>query len=169
LAKSTATDSDRHKVADKKRPGGKKLLEVEGYTFQALVTNLPETVPPIAVWRDYNKRAGCENVIKQLDIDFALDKLCLKKFFATEAAMAFSVLAYNLCVLFQRHLGWMERVTAATLRFRLFTTGGIISKSGGRTTIRLAVPADQRAWWRRPFEKLLSPFPNCNSLLPSPP
>jgi hypothetical protein len=159
----------RHKVADKKRAGGKKLLEVEGYTFQALVTNLPETVPAIAVWRDYNKRAGCENVIKQLDIDFALDKLCLKKFFATEAAMAFSVLAYNLCVLFQRHLGWMDRVTAATLRFRLFTTGGIISKSGGRTTIRLAVPADQRAWWRRLFEKLLSPFPNCNSLLPSPP
>ncbi len=103
------------------------------------------------------------------DIDFALDKLCLKKFFATEAAMAFSVLAYNLCVLFQRHLGWMDRVTAATLRFRLFTTGGIISKSGGRTTIRLAVPADQRAWWRRLFEKLLSPFPNCNSLLSSPP
>ena len=159
----------RHKVADKKRPGGKKLLEVEGYTFQALVTNLPETVPPMAVWRDYNKRAGCENVIKQLDIDFALDRLCLKKFFATEAAMAFSVLAYNLCVLFQRHLGWMDRVTAATLRFRLFTTGGIISKSGGRTTIRLAVPPDQRAWWRRLFEKLLSPFPNCNSLLPSSP
>jgi len=159
----------RHEVADKKRPGGKKLLEVEGYTFQALVTNLPETLPAIAVWRDYNKRAGCENVIKQLDIDFALDKLCLKKFFATEAAMAFSVLAYNLCVLFQRHLGWMDRVTAATLRFRLFTTGGIISKSGGRTTIRLAVPPDQRAWWRRLFEKLLSPFPNCNSLLSSPP
>ena len=80
-------------MADKKRPGGKKLLEVEGYTFQALVTNMPETVPAIAVWRDYNKRAGCDNVIKQLDIDFALDKLCLKKFFATEAAMAFSVLA----------------------------------------------------------------------------
>jgi hypothetical protein len=56
------------------------------------VTDLPETVPPIAVWRDYIKRAGCENVIKQLDINFALDKLCLKKFFATEAAMAFSVL-----------------------------------------------------------------------------
>jgi hypothetical protein len=36
-------------VADKKRRGGKKVLEVEGYTFQALVTNVPETVPPIAV------------------------------------------------------------------------------------------------------------------------
>jgi len=154
----------RHKASEKKRPGGKRLLEVEGYTFQALVTNLPQSVPPIAVWRDYNARAGCEGVIKQLDMDFALDKLCLKKFFATEAAMSLAVLAYNLCVLFQRHLGWMDRVTAATLRFRLFTTGGIISNTGGRTTIRLAVPLEQRAWWRGLYEKLLGVLPNCNAI-----
>jgi hypothetical protein len=159
----------RHKVSEKKRPGGKKLLEVEGYTFQALVTNLPQSVLPISVWRDYNARAGCEGVIKQLDMDFALDKLCLKKFFATEAAMSLAVVAYNLCVLFQRHLGWMDRVTAATLRFRLFTTGGIISKTGGRTTIRLAVPRNQRAWWRSLYEKLLSKFPNCNAISSCPP
>ena len=159
----------RHRVAEKKRAGGKKLLEVEGYTFQALVTNLPETLPPIEVWRDYNGRAGCEGVIKQLDQDFALDKLCLQKFFATEAAMSLSVVAYNLCVLFQRHLGWLDRVTAATLRFRLFTTGGVISRSGGRTTIRLAVAHDQRVWWRNLYEKILSAFPNCNAIPSSPP
>ena len=38
----------------------------------------------------------------------------------------------------------MERVTATTLRFRLFTTGGIISQTGGITTIRLSVPEDER-------------------------
>jgi hypothetical protein len=159
----------RHRVAEKKRPGGKKLLEVEGYTFQALVTNLPQSVRPIAVWRDYNGRAGCEGVIKQLDMDFALDKLCLKKFFASEAAMSLAVMTYNLCVLFQRHLGWMDRVTAATLRFRLFTTGGIISKTGGRTTVRLAVLAEQRAWWRSLYQKLLSVLPNCNAIPACPP
>lgn len=159
----------RHRIAEKRRPGGKKLLEVEGYTFQALVTNLPLSVPPIAVWRDYNLRAGCEGVIKQLDLDFALDKLCLQKFFATEAAMSLAVVAYNLCVLFQRQLGWMDRVTAATLRFRLFTTGGIISQTGGRTTIRLAVPTAQRAWWRALYEKLLNPFPNCHAIPSCPP
>ena len=153
----------RHRVAEKERPGGKKLLEVPGYLFQAFVTNLPATVPPIEVWRDYNPRAGCEGVIKQLDADFALGQLCLAQFFATEAAMVLAVFAYNLCVLFQRHLGWFDRVTAATLRFRLFTTGGIISQTGGRTTIRLAVPHAQRDWWRTLFEKLLSPWPNCNS------
>jgi hypothetical protein len=159
----------RHRLEEKKRPGGKKLIDVPGYTFQALVTNLPESVPAIAVWRDYNLRAGCEGVIKQLDMDFALDKLCLKKFFATEAAMSLAVVAYNLCVLFQRHLGWMDRVTASTLRFRLFTTGGIISNTAGRTTVRLAVPPQQRDWWRELYRKLLSHFPNCNAIPPSPP
>jgi hypothetical protein len=156
----------RHRTEDKARPGGKKLLDVPGYLFQAFVTNLPVSVPPIEVWRDYNPRAGCEGVIKQLDADFALDKLCLKGFFATEAAMVLAVFAYNLCVLFQRHLGCLERVTAATLRFRLFTTGGIISRANGRTTIRLAVPAAQRDWWRTLFEKTLSLWPNCNSFCP---
>ena len=159
----------RHRVSEKKRPGGKKLFDLEGYTFQALITNLPDTILPIAIWRDYNARAGCEGVIKQLDMDFALDKLCLKKFFATEAAMNLAVVAYNLCVLFQRHLGWQDRVTASTLRFRLFTTGGIISNTGGRTTIRLAVPPNQRNWWRRLYEKLTSPLPNCNAIPASPP
>lgn len=158
----------RHCVPEKERPGGKKLLEVPGYLFQAFVTNRPGTVPPIEVWREYNPRAGCEGVIKQLDADFALDQLCLHQFFATEAAMVLAVFAYNLCVLFQRHLGWLDRVTAATLRFRLFTTGGIISQSAGRTTIRLAVPPAQRDWWRSLFEKLLSPFPNCNSFCQTP-
>jgi hypothetical protein len=158
----------RHRISEKKRPGGKKLLEVAGYTFQALVTNLPESVRPIAIWRDYNGRAGCEGVIKQLDYDFALDKLCLQKFFATEAAMSLAVVAYNLCVLFQRHLSWLDRVTASTLRFRLFTTGGIISRAGGRTTIRLAVGPEEREWWRSLYAKILSVFPNCNAIPSSP-
>ena len=63
----------------------------------------------------------------------------------------------------------MNRVTAATLRFRLFTTGGVISNTGGRITIRLAVPIEQRDWWLNLYEKLLSQFPNCNAIPSSPP
>ena len=29
---------------------------------QALVTNLPTRIGPLAMWRDYNQRAGCEGV-----------------------------------------------------------------------------------------------------------
>lgn len=152
------------KVATGQRPGGKTLLDCPGYQYQALVTNLPTRIGPLAVWRDYNQRAGCEGVIKQLGHDFALPRLCLNSFWATEAALSLAVFSYNLCVLFQRHLGWMERVTATTLRFRLFTTGGIISQTGGITTIRLSVPEEERAWWLAVFDKILSLLPNCNAV-----
>lgn len=129
------------------------------------MTNLPERGRPIDVWRDYNGRPGGEEVIKQLDADFARPKLCLKKFCSTEAALSLAVFSYNLGVLFQRPLGWLDRVTAATLRYRLFTTGGIISQTGGLTTIRLAVRDEsERAWWRRLLEKVQCPLPNCNSV-----
>jgi hypothetical protein len=154
----------RHRVADKQRPGGKMLVDLPGYLFQVLVTNLGPAVGAIDVWRRYNGRAGCENVIKELDAHFALPQLCLKTFWSSEAALSLAVFAYNLCVLFQRHLGWQDRVSASTLRFRLFVTAGIISRSGGRDTLRLAVPLPQRPWWRSLFEKLMSPFPNCNSV-----
>jgi hypothetical protein len=163
----------RHRLADKQaagqRTGGKTLVDCPGYLYQALVTNLPASVPPLEVWRQYNPRAGCEEVIKQLDADFALPKLCVKQFWGTEAALGLAILSYNLTQLFQRHLGWLDRVTAATLRFRLFTTGGIISETGGMTTVRLAVrQPEERAWWRRLLEKTLSLVPNCNSVAQSP-
>jgi len=158
----------RHHVAEKERPCGKKLVDCPGYLYQAMVTNLPESVPPIAVWREYNGRAGCEEVIKQLDADFGLPQLCLEKFWSTEAALSLAILSYNLCVLFQRRLGWLERVTAATLRFRLFTTGGIISQTAGRTTIRLSVPLPERDWWRELLTKLHCEFPNCNAVSQTP-
>lgn len=158
----------RHRVAEKARPGGKKLFDCPGYLYQALVTNLPASERPIAVWREYNGRAGCEEVIKQLDADFGLPQLCLAKFWSTEAALSLAVLSYNLCVLFQRRLGWLERVTAATLRFRLFTTGGIISQTAGRTTIRLSVPLLEREWRRQVLTKLQCEFPNCNAVSQTP-
>ena len=47
----------RQRIAERPHAGGKKLLEVPGYKFQALRTNLPATVPPLEVWRRYNGRA----------------------------------------------------------------------------------------------------------------
>ena len=156
----------RHCVAEKKRPGGKMLIEAPGYLFQILVTSLPDKVPAIEVWRRYNGRASCEGVIKELDAHFGLPQLCLKNFWSSEAALSMAVFAYNLCVLFQRRLGWLDQVSASTLRFRLFTTAGIVSRTGGVNTIRLAVPDRHRDWWRRLLEKIACAFPNCNSVEP---
>ena len=80
------------------------------------------------------------------------------------APTAWLRLSYNLTQRFHRHLGWLDRVTAATLRCRLFTTGGIISQTGGLTTIRLAVRDEgERAWWRALLDKTLSRYGNCNA------
>jgi hypothetical protein len=154
----------RHRIADKEHPQGKRLVETPGYTYQAFITSLPFEVGAVAVWRQYNGRAGSENVIKELDASFGLPQLCLKKFWSTEAALCLAVFAYNLCVLFERRLGWLERVGAATLRFRLFSTGAILSQTAGFPTIRLSVPAAERSWWQRVLEKITAQFPNCNSV-----
>jgi hypothetical protein len=158
----------RHRVAEKRRSGGKMLIECPGFTYQALVTSLPSTVAPIEVWRDYNGRAGVENVIKELVHGFGLSKLCCKSFWATEAALSLVVLTYNLSVLFARHLGWLQKVTIGTLRFRLFSTAGILSHAQGGTQIKLGIPIRNRPWWRAIWEKLLSEFPNCNAVAQTP-
>jgi hypothetical protein len=164
LATPTATGIDPPSGGGTERPGGKKLIDVPGYLFQALVTSLPAATPPLAVWRHYNGRADCENVIKELREGFALPTLCLKKFWATEAALSLAGLTYNLTVLFQRHLGWQKKVTIHSLRFWLFVTAGVLSHPAGKTTVKLAVPPRERDWWRRLWGKILSPFPNFNAV-----
>jgi hypothetical protein len=154
----------RHRLAERPEAGGKTLFELPGYTFQALVTSLPTTESPLAVWRYYNGRADCENVIKELQSGFALTTLCLQSFWATEAALSLATLTYNLTGLFERHLGWQQKVTISSLRFWLFVTPGLIAHPAGKTTIKLAVPPRERDWWSRLWEKILCPFPNCNAV-----
>lgn len=155
----------RHRLKDKQsRAGGKLLLDCPGYLYQVLVTNLPRTVSPLEVWRDYNARAACENVIKELDQGYGLPTLICQKFWATEAALSLAVTAHNLIVLFERELGWLQAATLGSLRYWLFVTAGIISHPQGRTTIKLAVPDRARQWWRTIWEKLLAPHPNCHAV-----
>ena len=154
----------RRRTEEKGRGGGKMLLDVPGYLFQALVTNLPPSTPPLEVWRFYNQRADCENVIKELASGFGLSTLICRKFFSTEAVLSLAVLTYNLTVLFQRHLGWLQKVTIHSLRFWLFITPGIISHPANKTTIKLAVPPRERNWWSALWRKILSPIPNCNAV-----
>jgi hypothetical protein len=155
----------RHRTADKpSRSGGKMLFDCPGHLYQGLVTNLARTEKPLAVWREYNGRAACENIIKELDAGYGLPELACRDFWATEAALSLGVLAHNLIVLFERKLGWLQAVTIGSLRYWLFVTAGVISHGQGRTTIKLAVPLKERDWWQRLWEKLLSPFPNCNAV-----
>lgn len=154
----------RHRLAERPEAAGKTLLEVPGYVFQTLFTSLPSSKSPLEVWSYYNGRADCENVIKELQYGFALPTLCLRRFWATEAALSLATLTYNLTVLFQRHLGWQTKVTIHSLRFWLFVNPGLIAHPAGKTTIKIAVPHRERRWWSCLWEKILCPLPNCNAV-----
>jgi len=156
----------RHEVQEKRRVSGKRLIDCPGYLFQGLVTGLAERVSPLEVWRRYNGRAGIEHVIRELRHGYGLQQFYCQDFWATEAVLSMVVMAYNLVVLFERFLGWMDRYAVQTLRFHLFTTAGIISQTGGLTTIKLAAPPGRRFWWWRLWERIASPFPNCNAVEP---
>ena len=155
----------RHRQSQRPQAGGRDLFDCPGFKFQALLTNLPLSVGCLEIWFRYNGRGDTENVIKELDASFALPELSLDGFYATEAAMVLAVMSYNVIVLFQRHLGWLHRVTTATLRFLLFTTAGTISHTGGYRTVRLAVPpGPHREWWKTLWHKILARCGNCNAV-----
>jgi len=154
----------RQRIATRPEAGGKLLVEVPGYRFQALWTNLPSTVDALTVWRRYHGRADIENRIRELGQQFGIKGLTARKFWATEAMHHLAIAAYNLCVLLQRRLGQLEKCELNTLRWRLFSRAAVWSRAGGKPTLKLAVRGQEaRSWWQQILAKLLAP-PNCNSI-----
>lgn len=154
----------RQRIAQRPEAGGKTLLDVPGYRFQALITNLPPNeASPVAVWRRYNGRADIENRIKELGRQFGIKGLCCQSFWATEAAYHLAITAYNLCVLLQRRLGQLHKCELMTLRWRLFTRAAVFSHAQGKPTLKLAVTPVARTWWRELLLKLNAP-PNCHAV-----
>lgn len=154
----------RQRIAERPQSGGKSLLDLPAYRFQALWTNLKSRVPAVQVWRRYNGRADVENRIRELGDQFGIKRLAVKSFWGTEAMHHLAIASYNLCVLLQRRLGQLEKCELNTLRWRLFSRAAVWSKKGGKPTLKLAVRGkENEAWWRQILEKLLAP-PNCNSV-----
>lgn len=154
----------RQRITQRPQAGGKELLEVPGYRFQAFITNLPGTVSAVEVWRRYNGRADLENRIKELGDQFGIKRLCVASFWGTEALHHLAILAYNLCVLLQRKLGQLEMCQLNTLRWRLFSRAAVWSRAQGKPTLKLAVRGQEhRNWFREMLNKLLA-LPNCNAV-----
>ncbi len=157
----------RQRLSQRPEAGGKELLSVPGYRFQALVTNLPASWSALAIWRRYNGRSDSENRIRELGSQFGIKGFCCKKFWATQAVCQFAIWAYNLCVLLQRELGLLGKVELQTLRWRLFCRAGVWSRAQGKPTLKLAVRGqEQRHWWIKLIEKLNNLLPplNCDAV-----
>jgi hypothetical protein len=95
----------RQKISVRTQATGKTLTlfpeeEIyKNYRYSAYFTNLD--LAPAEVWRLYCPRGDAENRIKEIMYDFGFDSFNLNGFYATEAALIFVMIAYNLMSIFR--------------------------------------------------------------------
>jgi hypothetical protein len=118
----------------------------ENYRYSCYVTNLD--LPCHQIWNLYKQRANAENRIKELKYDFGLDSFNLNDFYATEAALNFVMIAYNLMSLFL--LTIVNSPIAhrlSTMRFKLFAIGSYLIKNGNDRILKLSLAMKRREWF----------------------
>lgn len=142
----------RQKIKDRPKAPGKQLAlfaEEEiyrNYRYSAYVTNL--NLPAVEIWRLYRGRGDAENRIKELKYDFGFDSFNLNNFFATEAALTFAMIAYNLMSLFRMFvLQEKTQKTLSTLRYRTFAIGAYFEKANDKLVLKIALNKKRRAWF----------------------
>lgn len=142
----------RQKLKDRPKAPGKQLRLFEeeevyrDYRYSAYVTNMKLSAPEI--WRIYRGRGDAENRIKELKYDFGFDSFNLKDFFATEAALIFVMIAYNLMSLFRMFiLQEKTQKTLSTLRYRTFAIGAYFEKTNNKLVLKIALNKKRRAWF----------------------
>lgn len=121
--------------------------DLQGWRYGAMLTDL--RLPALEIWRLYRGRADCENRIKELKADFGLGSFVLRDFWATEAALGVTMLAYNLMSVF-RHTVMRQKVhhTLSTLHHKVLAVGALWDDHSGTTqTLRLAVARKRRPWF----------------------
>lgn len=145
----------------KERPQAKgmtlRLFEndetMKGYRYTAFVTNL--TLPAKEVWTLYRNRADAENRIKELKEDFALQSFCMNSFYATETALNWVMMAYNLMSLFRiAILKAPVQPQLKTLRYKVFAIPAYITKQGNQRILNMAVVMEKRKWFQGLFSEI---------------
>jgi hypothetical protein len=127
--------------------------------YHCFATN--QCLPAIEIWEQYKRRGDVENRIKELKEDFGVEGFCMDSFCATQTAMRFTMMAYNLMSLF-RQLTHQKQAQPklSTLRFNCFALGSWIDKDAAGRVLKLSVPLKRRQWYDSLFANIQ------NSLLP---
>ena len=116
------------------------------YRYSAYFTN--NDYAAADVWRSYRMRGDAENRIKELKADFGTDSFNLKEFYPTEAALLFSMIAYNLMSIFRLFvLQEKSQKTLSTLRYRTFAIGAYFEKIGDTLKLKIALNKKRRKWF----------------------
>jgi hypothetical protein len=128
-----------------------RLFEEEGifknYRYSCFITNL--NLPSKIVYDSYRGRADCENRIKEVKYDFGAESFNLKDFWATEAALNFVMMAYNLMSLFRQVVvkGKTQQFLK-TLRYKTFAIGAYMVKDGNIKILKLSLAMQRREWFK---------------------
>lgn len=130
-----------------------KLLHTDDviYDYQVILTNSDKE--PKEVWRFYNKRASCENFIKEGIYGFGLDKVISHSYAGNYAWFELLMLAYNLMNFFKEDVLKQKKVKnmIQIIRDRLFLIPGRLISTGRRYALKL-----ERTWfYRKEYEEAL--------------
>jgi hypothetical protein len=144
----------RQKVRGQDRPKKQlKLLNTDDvqYDYQVIVTNAVKE--PEEVWRFYNKRACCENFIKEGIYGFGLDNVVSHSYAGNYAWFELLMLAYNLMNFFKEEVLNQKKVknTIQTIRDRLFFIPGRLISRSRQQVLKL-----EKTWlYRKEYEAAL--------------
>lgn len=136
---------------EKRKVAGKQLKlfpEMKKYVYRAFVTN--SKAEAADVWRDYNGRATCENVIKEA-IRLGLDVNATRKFHANAAHFLLTLLACNLLNWFKEVAIGVEEVKRMPkwVRSRLLCVPARLVTSGRQLVLKFS-----KNWaWRELLER----------------
>jgi hypothetical protein len=141
----------KQKTSIRPKAVGKQLslfeenIERNGYRYTCYITSLKLSAAD--VWRLYRGRANCENRIKELKYDYALDKMNQTCFDGTEAALMLMTIAYNFLSLFKQVIiGGDIRHRLKTLRHKMLSIPAIIENNDDKTVVNMALHITRRSW-----------------------
>ena len=125
--------------------------------YHAFVTD--QNLPAIEIWEQYKRRGDAENRIKELKEDFGAGGFCMDSFSATETAMRFVMVAYNLMSLFRQITHQKQpQPKLSTLRFNCFAVGSWLEEEAQKWVLKMSVPLKRRQW----YDGLFSNVKNIN-------
>jgi hypothetical protein len=142
----------RQRIKDRPKAPGKTLRLFKDetyyrqYRYTAYITNMK--LAPAEIWRLYRGRAEAENRIKELKYDFGFDSFNLKDFYPTEAALTFTMIAYNLMSIFRQFIMQSKiQHTLSTLRYKTLAIGAYFEKVNEKFILKLALHQKRREWF----------------------
>ena len=134
----------------KERKKEPRLFELQGYSYQVIVTNI-EGWKPEEVWRFYNGRANVENMIKEGIMGYSLDVSVSHCYGANVAHFFLVMLAYNLMNWFKEEVLGQKKVKrmAKWIRGRFLMIAGKLIRRGRKWILNLP-----RDWpWRVEYQE----------------